>query len=181
MTRDSDTGRTVERSRRKRTRSVQIKNLGVVLTSHENVRRLDIAMNDAFGMRRINRIRDFNSEIQRFLDAQRTAIVPVFQCLSIEVFHHNERTAVVLTDIVDRANLRMIERRGRTRLDSKSFERLRILGTLLRQELHRNRTAEADILRFIDNTHASGAEMFKDFVVRNGLADHRALMVTTIS
>lgn len=43
-----------------------------------------------------------------------------------EILPHNERLALVLVNLVDHANVGMIERRGRARLLLESLERLRV-------------------------------------------------------
>ena len=50
--------------------------------------------------------------------------------------------AVVLADVVDRADVRMVQRRGDARLAPEAFERLGVRGQLARQELERDLTAE---------------------------------------
>jgi hypothetical protein len=75
---------------------------------HENVCRLDVAVHDSFGMRRIQRVRDFNSQLHHLFQRQRLARDALFQRLAFQKFHGNELLAVLLADVVNRADVRMI-------------------------------------------------------------------------
>jgi hypothetical protein len=43
---------------------------------------------------------------------------------------------------------------------------------ILWKEFQRNETFQLQVLRFVDNAHAAGAEFFANPVMRNGFADH---------
>ncbi len=45
-------------------RQSKIENLRVAALGNENIRRLDVAVNDAFRVRRVERVGDFNRQIQ---------------------------------------------------------------------------------------------------------------------
>ena len=75
--------------------------------------------------------------------------------LSLQQFHRDEVPALVLTDRVDRADVRVIERRRRTRLTLKPLERVRIGTRRLRQEFQRDAPAELRVFRFVDNAHST--------------------------
>ena len=60
--------------------------------------------------------------------------------------HGNKRLAVLRVDLVDRADVGMIQRGRRTRLSAKSFESLRILGHVVRKKLERDKPAERGVL-----------------------------------
>src|SRR5262249_17480268 len=131
-----------------------------------------VAMNDPFGVSRLHRIRQLNTDIEYFSGAKRPAVDALFERLAVEIFHHDKRPSFVLADIVNGADLRMIQGRSSSRLDSKSLERLRIFSIPLRQNLHRHWPAQPDILALVDHAHAASAEMLENPVVRNRLTDH---------
>ena len=45
------------------------------------------------------------------------------------------------------------------------------LATTFREELQGNKTSEFSVLRFVDNTHSTAAQILNDPVVRDGLTD----------
>ncbi len=66
----------------------------------------------------------------------------------------------------------MIEGGSCTRFAAKTTQRFFIVAQLFRQKFERDQTPEVEIFRFIDNTHASAAELFEDAVMANGTAGH---------
>ena len=80
---------------------------------YKNIRGFDIAMNDAFGVGRIQRVGNLNAQIQNLLDGQRLAVHMPAQRFAFDELHRQEWTAVLFTDIVDGAYVGVIQRRSR--------------------------------------------------------------------
>jgi hypothetical protein len=80
------------------------------VTAHCNkyVGGLDIAVDDSFGVRRIQRVGNFNPPLQHLLKRKRLAGNAVLQGLPVEKLHRDELLAVLLADVVDGANVRVI-------------------------------------------------------------------------
>jgi hypothetical protein len=55
--------------------------------------------------------------------------------VAVEQLHHDEVLAGVFADIVDGADMRVVERRGQARLASETFEGFGMRGELGRQKL----------------------------------------------
>ncbi len=72
-------------------------------------------MRDARAMRRIQRARDFRRGPQQLGERQRSARETPLQRFSLNVFHDEEVAAVLVPDVVDRADMRMVERGDGTR------------------------------------------------------------------
>jgi hypothetical protein len=96
----------------------------------------------------------------------------VLEGLPIHELHGNELLAVLFANVVNRADIRMIQRRGSLRLAAKAFERDRVLGRFRREKLESDQTLQARVFRLIDDTHPAASERFEDAVVRDGLANH---------
>ena len=79
---------------------------------------------------------------------------------------------MLVVNFVDRANVGMIQCRGRLGFALKAAEGLRIFGYVIGQELESHKATEFDVLSLIDHTHAATTELLDDAVVRDGLADH---------
>ena len=133
---------------------------------------LDIAVHDSGGMRGIERIRNFDPQPQNLVNFHRPPADPVFQGHPFEKLHRDEGMAILFANIVDRADVGMIESGGGLGLTSKSRQRLCISGHFVRQKLERDETVQSRVLGFIDHAHAAAAQFFQNAVMRDGLADH---------
>src|SRR5215831_16936692 len=84
----------------------------------------------------------------------------------------DEGLAALLTDVVHRADARMIQSRRGLGFPLKAVEGLRILDDLLGEKLQGNGAPEPQVLGFVNDPHASAAQFAKDAVMREGLPDH---------
>ncbi len=138
----------------------------------KNVGGLDVAMNDAFAVGRIERIGNFDGDGKKLLGLEGLSANPVLQGLAAEVLHDHKGTAIVLADIVDGADVGMVERRGSLRFTLETRQGLRIATELVGQELQRHEAVKAGVLGLVDHTHAAAAELLNDAVMRNRGLDH---------
>ena len=99
----------------------------------------------------------------------------MFQREAVEKLHGDEGLAVVLADVVDRADVRMVQGGRRLGFALKTGERLRVAGNFFREEFQGDETMQAGVFGFVNHAHAAAAEFFHDAVVRNGLVNHREL------
>ena len=88
-------------------------------------------MDDAAGMRRIQRIGDLNSQGQQFVQRQRLAVDVLLQRHSVEELHGDEGLAIVFIDFVNGADVGMVQGRGGLRLALKAAERLLVFGDII--------------------------------------------------
>jgi hypothetical protein len=75
---------------------------------YEDVRRLNVAVNDSLGVRGVQSIGDFNPDRKQLLKLHRTTTDYMLQSLTVEKFHGDESAAVLFTDIVNGANVRVV-------------------------------------------------------------------------
>ena len=153
-------------------RQPKVENFGVAAVCHEDVRGLDVAVDDSPDVCGIECIGYFNRQGEQTLELHRPAVDQMFQRLPAQALHHDEDMSLMLADFVDGADVRMIQRRGGPRLAAKALEGLRILGGIVGEKFQRNEAAELRVFRFIDDPHPSATEEFNDAVVRDSLADH---------
>ena len=152
----------------------EIQNFGVAALGDENIGGLDVAVNDAFGVRGVERVGDFDGEREQVFDVQRAAGDAVLERLAVEKFHGDEGLAVLLADVVNGADVRMVQRGGGLRFALETGERLRIARDILRQKFQRDEAPQARIFGLVHDTHTAAAEFFDDAVVRYGLAKERS-------
>ena len=92
--------------------------------------------------------------------------------LALQQFHAEKGLALMLVDLVDGADVRMIKGGGGAGLALKTVQRCRIGRKIRGQELEGNMPAELEVLSFIHHTHAATAKLLQDSVMGNGCADH---------
>src|SRR5215467_456655 len=154
----------------------EIQNLRLPAAGDEDVRRLDVAVDDSLLVCRRKSIGDLHPEIDQVIDAFAGSLIrrplnPLAQGLPLEQWHHDEGLAFMIAKLIDRADVGMIERGSSTRFAFESGERSGIACQFAGQELHRYLPAELKIFRPIDNSHASAPQDLKHSVVGNLLAD----------
>ncbi len=113
----------------------------------------------------------------RQLGHRRTILDELHERLSLDQLHAEERPAVAIPAVIDRADVRMIQRRGRERLAAKAFQPGRVLGTLLGQELERDLAVEAKLPGRVHDSHSAAAEQRAHLVAGNGGENFQALHV----
>ncbi len=86
--------------------------------------------------------------------------------------HGDEGLGLVTADLVNGADVGMVQGRGGPSLTAKTLERLRVLGEVIGQELQRDIAPELRVFGFVNHSHATAAQLFGNPVVRDGLIDH---------
>ena len=154
----------------------EIEHFGLAAARHKNIGWLDIAMNDAFCMGGIERVGNLDSEVEYLVERKRLLADAMLQRLPFEQLHGDEWDLLAAVihhiDFVDRADVRVIQRRGGAGFALKSFERRAIFRESFGQELQRHLAAQLGVFGLVDHTHAAAAELFQDHVVRKGFPDH---------
>ena len=95
----------------------------------------------------------------------------VLQRLALEQFHGDKRAAFELADVVNRADIRMIQRRCGARFAAESFDGLSVVRNVVGKKFQRNVAAEARVLGLINHAHPAAAKLFDDFVVGDSAAN----------
>src|SRR5271156_2956512 len=90
---------------------------------------------------------------------------------AVQKLHGDEGFAALIVNLVDGANVGMIQRGGGLGFTLETAKRLRIFRYVVRQELQRDKPAEFYVLSLVNHTHAAATEFFDDPVVRDGLTD----------
>ena len=86
------------------------------------------------------------------------------QRLTLHEFHDQEVDAFVLADIMERADVRVVQAGDHSGFAFEPLARLRAVQNPVRQHLHRNSSVEPNITGPIDLTHAARAERGLDLV-----------------
>ena len=155
----------------------EVEHLELARGAHEQVRGLDVAVDDAALVRGVERARHLHREVDGLRDRDRALLQQLLDALPVAQLHDDERPSVVLPDVVDDADVRVVERGGEVGLAVEARERGRVGRHPRRQELERHVAPELCIVRTVDDTHPAGAQLGLDPIARDGLADHRDLMI----
>ena len=153
-------------------RQPEIQNLGVSTLGHKNVGGLDVAVNDAFDVGGVQSVGNLDGQAEQNFRLDGLSGDAMLQSHTVQELHNEERMAVMLPDLMNRADIGMIESRGRLRLPLETSQCWGISGDLVRQELQGNKAMQGDVLRLVHHAHAATAQLLDDAVVRDGLADH---------
>jgi hypothetical protein len=150
----------------------EVQDLGLPVVGDKQVGRLDIAVDDALLVRGIQRIGDLDGQLCQVLGRQRPAQDPLLECATLQQLHGDEVPAVGFVDVVNGANIGVVQRRGGARLALEAFERVLIARKLFRQELQRHLPAELQIFGLVNDTHPPAPELFENAIMRDGFASH---------
>ncbi len=128
-------------------------------------------MHDVLGVCGIQCFGDLDSEFQNDVDLQQRSVEPTPKCLALEQLHHDEGLALVLIDLVDRADVRMVQGCRGAGFPKKAAKRGLVARRLGRKELDCYGAIELRVFSPIDDPHAAVAELLQDAVVGNGFVD----------
>ena len=95
---------------------------------YKNVGWLDVAVNDALGVRCIECIGDIDAQFQQCVDIKRTLGHKVLQGRTLEQLHNYVRAAMFLSNVVYRADVWMVQSGGGPGLALKPLEHHAVLG-----------------------------------------------------
>jgi hypothetical protein len=128
-------------------------------------------MDDAGVVSGVECIGSVDADFEEAVEFERVRGDEVLESGAVEKFHGDEGAAIVLADVVDGANVWMIERGGGACFALESFKRLGISCKIVGKKFEGDETAEASVFGFVDDTHSTTAEFFDDAVMRNCLTD----------
>src|SRR5215469_351081 len=92
---------------------------------------------------------------------------------AIEIFHGDKRFSVLFPDVVDGADVWMIQRRRRLCFSLEAHQCLRVFCDIVRQEFQGHAAVQPSVFALVDNAHTPTTELLDNSVVGNGLADER--------
>ncbi len=127
-------------------------------------------MDDPLGVRGGERVGDLDRELDRGLDLHRFAADVLLERPALQQLHDDEPPPLPLADVVDRADVRVVERRGGARLAQVAVDGFRVLGALLGNELQRDVAMEASVLGLPDDAHPALADLLDQAVVQQLLS-----------
>ena len=143
------------------------------MINRENIGGLDVAVDDAFGVGRVEAIGNFDGDVEELGNFDGPALDAVLKSLPFEKFHGDEGAAFEFANIVNGADVGVIEGGSGAGFAMEALDGLGIIGNVVGEEFEGDVAAEAGVLGFVDHAHPAAAEFFLDGVMRDGTADGR--------
>ena len=147
----------------------EIENLRLTSIRDEDVRGLDVPMDDALRMCRVESVGNLDAQIEHRFDLQRLASDPVPECLPLQQFHGDEGSPIGLVNLVDRADVRVVQRGRSLGLPLETAEGLCVVGEFVGKELQGDVATELQVFCLVHHAHAPTADLAEDAVMRNRL------------
>src|SRR5579883_1376662 len=124
----------------------------------EDVRRFDVAMDDALTMCGVECIGNLDPQIKQQLRLQRLSHDAVPQGDAVQELHHKKRAAAVASDFMDRADVRVVEGGGGSRFAPESLQGIRIVRHFIGQELEGYEATQVRVFGLVNHAQAAAAK-----------------------
>ena len=125
------------------------------------------------GVRGIQRVGDFDGEVEQL--ARVESGLPAMRCFSVAPSRNSmamKGWPSCFADVVDGADVGMIQSRGSARFALETLERLGVARQLVGQELQGDKAAEPRVFGLVNHAHPAAAQLLHNAVVRDGLPNH---------
>ena len=121
-------------------------------------------MDDALAMRLVERVGDLDGDLQRLVERERPFLEARGQRLALEMRHDQVVRAIDAADVVDAADVGMVQRGDGAGLALEPGPQIGIASNLTRQDLDGDRSIEACVAGSVDLAHAAGSEGGDDLI-----------------
>src|ERR1700722_5309643 len=129
-------------------------------------------MDDAFGVGGVEAAGDLDAEFEQAGEIHGFAGDGVLESMAFEQFHGDKRAAFEFADVVNGADVRVVQGRGGAGFSAETFDGLWILRNIVGKKFEGDGAAEAGVPRFVDNAHATTAQFAEHAVMRNVAPEH---------
>ena len=129
-------------------------------------------MHDAGGVGDFKRIRNLHAVVNHLVDRHGLALDAVLEGAALEVLHDDVVTIGLFTNVVNGADVGMVESRGGAGFALEALAGLGVVGEFVGKEFESDAAAETEIFRLVDHAHASPAELLQDAIVGDSLSEH---------
>src|SRR6476619_2238077 len=129
-------------------------------------------MHHAPGVRRLQSFGGLDRDVERVIQLERTIGNLLPDRLAIDERHRDERPAVCLVDLVNRADAGMVERGRCLCLSNEPLTVLRTLEKLAPYELQGDRPCQLRVFGPVNDTHSAFADFVDDAVMGDRRSNH---------
>ena len=145
-------------------RQAEVEDLDGAGRGQEQVRRLDVAVDDAVGVGRGQAASDLARVVERFASPQRTVPHHPGERRAHEQLRHQVRAPVLASDVEDREHVWVRERGSGAGLPLEALQTVRVRGERFRQDLERHLAVQLGVTGAVDLAHPARAERRDNFV-----------------
>ncbi len=149
----------------------EIHHLGHAVRRHHDVTGLDVAVEDALGVRILQRLGALEDDVHHLVDRQARTVLLAgrHQGVALDVLHHQVVHAGFDAGIVERDDMRVAEHAGGMRLGEKGApDRLLVVRVVLGEAargFHRHIAAHEGVEALVDEAAGPLADQLVDFVL----------------
>ena len=130
----------------------------------DDVGGLQVGVNDAGMMGSVETVGDLGAVLERLTERYGPLGKPVGECFAVEKLHDQVVDAIVTTDIMHCADVRVIESRDRTRFVLEPFTPSWIAAGITGDDLDRDGAIEARVGGAVDLPHAARVQGRRDLI-----------------
>ena len=145
-------------------RQAEVEHLDGAVRADFDVRRLQITMDDALFVRRLQRLGYLFRDQQRLIERDRSAGGSLRQVLALDELHDEGAHAARFLEAVNVRDVRMVQRRERLGFPCEPGEPFGIVSERVRQDFERDIAIELRVASLIDLSHPTFADRRSDFV-----------------
>jgi hypothetical protein len=120
------------------------------------------------------RVGDLNGDVKQFLQFHGFFVEALLKGLAFQLLHDDERMAVVILDVMNDADVGVIQLRGGAGFALETLQSLVVFDEGVRKELEGNAAAEAGVFGLVNDSHTAAPQLAYDAVVGDSLANHKA-------
>jgi hypothetical protein len=135
----------------------EVDDFGEPVSGHHDVLGLEIAMDDAGGVRLGQALCDLPGQMDRAAQRDRALLQHLADRAAIDPFHRDKGRATLAADVMDREDVRMVERGCRARFLLEAGDPIR-RGQVGREYLDGDRAPQPRVLGTVHLAHAARAE-----------------------
>ena len=141
----------------------EVHHLDLAEAGDGDVVRLQVAVDDVVGMGRADRREELLGDVERLVDGHAALVLEDrAERLALDELHDDEERLVVLVEVVDAHDARVVEGRDGGRLALEAAPELGVAGVGVAQDLDRHRDLEAGMEAPVDDAHRAATELSLD-------------------
>ncbi len=153
--------------------NAEVGDLHPPLLVEQNVLGLDVAVDDAFVVRKLERLADLRDDGQRLLGRKPAGALDLPQIAAVHEFHYEVVQGARLAEVMHRDDVRMVQARQGAGFAVEPLGKARVARGGGRQDLQRHQPVQIWLARLIDGAHAALADELKDFELGKQLGEVR--------